>query len=618
MRLDKSLNRANLQRQQLFFIECWSSLASRNNIDTDRVTYNNPLSAVGELIELYALGDKYKAATKRIHVMSELYELLEDDTTLQASEFEGLPRQLLELFQERATDSDRYAVLERKKSLIVSFLYQLQDLLQRHYVSVSVRQLNELLIESNEYNDSVCDRIYYLTNMLISTLLTLGMPLSECYLLYKNYFMKRQETTENVTRDISFQDSFNEFVGKINKGIQLIRISLNLISQRLYTLVGSAGNIIEFKNCKFTLTQSQNAVAVDINVESISYSAARSKAEIDLNNALDVIAYMMNRADITLEKRYVACIFNDQGEPDEIKDLIDFSQDLSNSSDRLSLNEFNLYISTMSRLHNIASKRTVSKVNAAFRFYQNGITNNTPESRFTAFWSALESLTVGVHEEPLTHDEHVILSVLPCIGLDYPVKQLFAFRGVAKDLGWREINTQQINIDFKTANLGEIYKSLKDPNVKTELFQRLNNYPYAKYRFEKFASLCECPYKVGSKIQKHLKKVELQIHRLYRVRNAIVHNASVQDRIEMLVVNLEHYLRGTLNAMVYMMNNAPSISSPEEAFNRYQYKSNTILGQLDPSFPLAERKKEAKMKEINNGNVRLSDEKLVEWLVMHR
>lgn len=619
MRLDKSLNRANLELQQLFFIECWSSLANRNNIDSDRVTYSNPLSAVGELIELYALGDKYRAANKRVHVMSELYELLEEDTTLQAPEFEGLPNQIIELFQGSTTDNKDYSVLERKKTLMVSFLNQLQDLIKRYYISISIRELNEILIVNNDFNDSVCDKVYYITNMLISTLLTLGMPLSECYLLYKNYLMKRKEVIGDSTRDISFQDSFNAFSGKINRGSQLIRISLKLISQRLYLLIGNAGNTVEFQNCQFVLIEHPNAntVAVNINVESISYSAARSRAEVDLNNALDVIAYMMNRADITLEKRYSACTINEQGESVGIKNLVDFSQDLSNSSDRLSLNEFNLYINTMSRLHDIAEDKTVSRINAAFRFYQNGITNNTPESRFTAFWSALESLTLGVHEEPLTHDQHVILSVLPCIGLDYPVKQLFALRGVAKDLGWREINSQQINIDYKTANMGEIYRSLKDINIKIELFQRLQDYPYAKYRFEKFVTLCECPYLIGSKIQKHLKKVERQIHRLYRVRNAIVHNASVQDRLEMLVVNLEHYLRGTLNAMVYMMNHAPSISSPEEAFNRYQHKSNTILTQLDPSFPLSGKKKDSKKKEIDNGTVRLSDERLVEWLAMH-
>jgi hypothetical protein len=85
----------------------------------------------------------------------------------------------------------------------------------------------------------------------------------------------------------------------------------------------------------------------------------------------------------------------------------------------------------------------------------------------------------------------------------------------------------------------------------------------------------------------------------------------------MLVVNLEHYLRGTLNAMVYMMKVAPSISSPEEAFNRYQHQSDEILAELDPSYPLSGRKRESVKKEIDNGSRQLNDTKLVQWLTMH-
>lgn len=88
MRVDQSLNRANLNQQQLFFIECWSSLTSRNNIDSDRVTYNNPLSSVTELIDIYALGDKFSADKKRIHATMELYELLKKDSTLKSNKFE--------------------------------------------------------------------------------------------------------------------------------------------------------------------------------------------------------------------------------------------------------------------------------------------------------------------------------------------------------------------------------------------------------------------------------------------------------------------------------------------------------------------------------------------------
>ncbi|MBB1435727.1 hypothetical protein H5201_15775 [Pseudoalteromonas sp. SG43-6] len=620
MRIDKSLNRQGLLPQQLFFIECWSSLSSRNNIDSDRVTYNNPLNGINELLELYTLGEKYRASAKRRHIMTELLEMFDNDPVLKSEVFEDIPEQISSLFKSNESGIIDFKALEDRRKLIISFLTQLRSLVERQYINVSIEKLRLLLIANEQFGETVYDKIYQVTNMLLSSLLNTGMPLSECYLLYKHYLMKRRTLAAGgLQQDINFEDSFNLFVEKINNEKEQVRVSLKLISQRLYSLIESSANTVKFQNCEFVLIEhpNRNTVAVNIVVEAASYSSARAIADTDLNNALDIIAYMMNRADIQIERKYSACSFGAEGQPIDIKHLNDLTQPIVNGSDRLSFSEFNLFISTVSHLQDIADKKTIHKVNSAFRFYQNGVTDSTQESRFTAYWSALESLTLGVHDESLGHDEHVILSVLPCIGLDYPVKQLFALRGVSKELRWQPFTFGQSDIDFKTANLGEIYEAIKDQNLVNDLYIRLNDYPYAKYRFEKFILQCACPYKLGIKIQKHQSKVELQIHRLYRVRNAIVHNASAQDRLDMLVVNLEHYLRGTLNAMVYMMKAASSISSPEEAFNRYQHLANEILTELDPSYPLSAKKREGMRSQIANGSRQLNDTKLVKWLVMH-
>lgn len=620
MRIDKHLNRQGLTSRQLFFIECWSSLANRNNIDTDRATFNNPLNGIVELLDLYKSGDKYRAAQKRCHVAIELFEIIENDICLRAPEFNEIPNQILSLFKLNPSGQRDLRNLEEKNTLVVSFLRQLKILIEEHYVESSVNILRERLAAANDINEAEGDELYQITNMLMSTLLTIGMPLSECYLLYKNFLMKRLRKQPDGTESlIEFTDCFDAFVGKINNSNQRMRVSLKLISQRLYTLIESSDDRTNFQNCEFILIEhrKRNTVAVNIEVEAISYSAARAKADVDLNNALDIIAYMMNRSDIQVEKEYSACTLNINDEPVNIKTLVDFASPLVNASDRLSFNEFNLFIETISHLHDIADEKTINKVNSAFRFYQNGVNDTSQESRFTAIWSALESLTLGVHDDSLPHDQHVIKSVLPCIGLDYPVKQLYALRGVAKELRWQTVESENSSVDFKTVNLGEMYNALKDENIVHQVQIALQDYPYARFRFNKFISKCKNPYEIGCKIQEHRNKVELQVHRLYRVRNAIIHNASLHDRLDMLVVNLEHYLRSALNSMVYTMNNAPSISTPEEAFNRYQHLSDEILVQLDPSFLLSGKKKEGKRKEIENGNVHPTDQKLVTWLSMH-
>lgn len=44
MRIDIRLKRTGLNLRQIFFIECWGSLAHKESTDTDRVSFNNILN----------------------------------------------------------------------------------------------------------------------------------------------------------------------------------------------------------------------------------------------------------------------------------------------------------------------------------------------------------------------------------------------------------------------------------------------------------------------------------------------------------------------------------------------------------------------------------------------
>lgn len=608
MRLDTRIDRSGLEPQQLFFIECWSSLCCLQSIDSDRVTYNNVLNATEELLELYAHGDKFRAVDKRRHVIQELLDILRTDPCLKNDVYKQVTQQILSICgsDEKKLADPNTSPIEKKKALLCSLLNQLSGLVRAKYRDVSVEILRDSLLSGAIDSVEVLSRVYSVTNSLISVLITLGMPTSECFSLVKNYLFSRENP---------FAVSFESLVLKITQEPFPVKIRLTMTSERLYLLVDEAGGDINFKNCIFSTINNgvNNTIEVDVEVEAISFSAAKKKSDADLHKALDVIAYMMGRDDIQIHKQYVAT----NGVDGRSKALRDFDKPLINALDRLSRNEFELYMETMSRLHDQATEKTIRKVSAAFRFFKNGLSEDTPESRFTAYWSALESLTLDVSEQSLSHDAHVILAVLPCMRLDYPVKQLFALRSVAKLLKWEPFLIDGSSIDIRESNLGDLYSALKHDDFVNDILLRLDSYPYAKYRFGAFLQLCKEKYALAVKIQEHERKVELQLHRLYRTRNAIVHNAATPDRLDMLIVNLEHYLRSTLNAMVYMMDSAPSISSPEEAFNRYHYLSECILAEMDPSVSEKEGNKDGKRKSILNGTVKLNDSRLIEWLCLH-
>ncbi|MEZ9341733.1 hypothetical protein AB4165_04040 [Vibrio cyclitrophicus] len=604
MRIFNEINR-NVERQQLFFIECWASMSNVRSLDSDRVSYNNTLNSVLEMLELFSFGNKHRASEKRRHVVEELQEFLAQDTTLASSQFKGIPKLISNIISEHGEP------IENQSALVISLLQELENLLVNHYREVAISELSALLANGADSSEDALAAIHSKANSLLSHLVTLGMPTSECYLLCRNYLKKRDDRTP-------FSDAFNEFASKVTVAHQPYQVQLLLDNKSLHELL-SRTSVSTLGECAFTVSEREEnsrsyKVQVEINVEAISFSAARQIAEKRLLHALDLFSYFLGKNEIKIINR--VSVTNQQG---ELKSLPRFDKALVNSLDRWVDDELSIYMEAITHLRRHGSAKSGNKINSAFRFFQNGVNESSLESRFTAFWSALESLTLIDENGSQRHDEHVINSVIPCIALDYPVKQLFALRGCAKSLNWPAIQYNGNEITIQSSNLGSLYSALKDPQVAQAVLDNLNNHPYAQFRFGSFIKLCSSPYDLARKVEDHERKVELHINRLYRVRNAIVHNASTNERLELLIVNLEHYLRSTLNALVYTVYKSPSITSPEEAFIRYQYESKRIFGEMDPSKTLASntKKRDGKITAIRNGSKVVKDEQLVGWLEMH-
>jgi hypothetical protein len=138
-----------------------------------------------------------------------------------------------------------------------------------------------------------------------------------------------------------------------------------------------------------------------------------------LRESLDVIAYMVGKGDITVQKQFM--IIRDEDEAEVPR----FDNEIEANSDRLTDEEFARFMVAMNRLFTDTPDVSRKKISSVFRFFRNGIESQVQESRFTAYWSALESLTLGVAPGTPSHEQHVISVVAPCMVLDYIVKQLF-------------------------------------------------------------------------------------------------------------------------------------------------------------------------------------------------
>ena len=134
----------------------------------------------------------------------------------------------------------------------------------------------------------------------------------------------------------------------------------------------------------------------------------------------------------------------------------------------------------------------------------------------------------------------------------------------------------------------------------------------------KFTGLCVQPRELGKKIIRHAEKVERHIYRLYILRNTIVHNAESNPYIQFLTVNLEHYLRGTINAMFYTASMLPVIRSPEEAFQRYLHMYEILVNELEPTFGIPPGEHRSVESLIGQNKITPADSKLKAWLKLHK
>ncbi|MDA5473521.1 hypothetical protein [Yersinia kristensenii] len=608
MRIDRRLSRDVLTERQLYFIECWSNFCHKNSPDTDRVGYSNPLSTIRELLFLYEMEDRFSADKKRLRVATELLDLLETDQVFKREAFKGIPAQLVSLLDRDLLVDPTRSPVEKRPRLICSLCVQLADITEASYITEALEMLEQELFSAHPLENSDAQEIYALTNGIMSVLLTRGMTLTECYLLYINIF-------RNVSAEPdSFQAVFHSFRQKLVTPTRHITVRMFITSEKLHTLLSTQGPTLEFNGCVFRPlddARSRFSLSVDIPVCSMSDASARNMAGQMLRESLDVIAYMAGKGEISVQKQFI--IIREEGETEVAR----FDNEIEANADRLTDEEFARFMVAMNRLFTDTSDVSRKKISSAFRFFRNGIESQVQESRFTAYWSALESLTLGVAPGTPSHEQHVISVVVPCMVLDYIVKQLFSLRQVLHFI-LREPGHSLRAEQVASLPLGQLYAFLKDTNRARELQVDLQRYPYVMYRVRKLAGICASPEKMADKLELHAKKVTRHLHRLYLLRNTIVHNAGTSPHIDLLTVNLEHYLRATISALFNVVVIHPTVSSAEEAFTRCQFTAESVFRELNPLHEITEKKAVAAIeKQLNERTLSRSDTCLIAWLNAH-
>lgn len=214
---------------------------------------------------------------------------------------------------------------------------------------------------------------------------------------------------------------------------------------------------------------------------------------------------------------------------------------------------------------------SLDKILSAIRYLRTGSESPELETKLLNYWIGLEYIftSFNTDEKPIAR----MRQYLPvCHAVIYPKRNLFDFH---KSLGRLGMNSQipTYNSSLHYLTRSNTYTLQIIPNTVNELLI---------FRSELFKSWTENPANIDNAISKHKQNLEWNITRLYRIRNAIVHNAAVTNSIYANVSHIKYYLTFILNSLLEYLSTAPyDINSDGKiSIEDYFITQDIILGSL--------------------------------------
>ena len=177
----------------------------------------------------------------------------------------------------------------------------------------------------------------------------------------------------------------------------------------------------------------------------------------------------------------------------------------------------------------------------------------SPEIQLISIWSAIEVLLSA--PEGTARILHYVDGLLPCICLRYIRRQFVAVHDALFVLHRRKfsdlVNNELISgaTDSHT-KFAAILMLPPHANLRQSLLNLCTDNPLALHRLWKLHDDFGNPKNLANAVGAHQKRVEWQIHRIYRARNNLVHAGRVPSFLDSLILNLFEYYRSTVATIV--------------------------------------------------------------------
>ena len=447
--------------------------------------------------------------------------------------------------------------------------------------------------------ESSYEELYRLTGLLLSRLVNDGYVLDDLYTIAKAYFTDVRKKTV-----LPFREQFESAMRTVVRPPSRFTVTFHLtgvenkydnyFTQPLAGVdflrdLGNDPPVLasyarQYKPLFFPAQAEPTLCFARVTVKGVNHRSAALAARAELSAALDLLRFEVMPESVSIHEKFLSQREGENGTTSETV-IVDFPQIIPNPLVRIDQAAFNQFVGAISRLYarEGVDADLKNRVQAAFRQYRIGRDTFQLPNKFLNWWTALENMTKsGVSTGTILEAVHTRL--VPCLVLTYLTKLLDDQRSTFEFLKTKL--PASIAADYAPTEYvhrlshRQLFDLYRNEAAFAELCADLSVYPYFVQQLQYFASKTVNAAATHKFLLVHEQRLDWHLHRLYRMRNAIVHSAATPPGVVLLSANLEYYLKTMLSIILTQVQVTPSIRSLGELFDRIQDTKERLMNDL--------------------------------------
>ena len=199
-----------------------------------------------------------------------------------------------------------------------------------------------------------------------------------------------------------------------------------------------------------------------------------------------------------------------------------------------------------------------------------GMSLNTamPENQLINLWTSLETIAPSIKGKSIISS--VCAGIKPLVGLQYVRRTFSAVYGDLRRWDRQKTRAALKLIEGDGDLIDKTFLLIASPeNEKSciQLLSEMNDFPLLKRRVFELNSRFKSGEKTLKAVELHLTKVEQQLHRIYRARNAIVHSAKDIRLTDNLIISAHEYFDQVFSLTVELSSKPNRFESYAECFS---------------------------------------------------